>query len=237
MLKSKAFTLVEILMVIVILSLLASFTIPSILKITNEAQYKVKYKKAHAAIYNLLKMKKISDGLPSSPNAQAVEEVLYTLQKHLSVSDFAKPEDGDNFLNTGKLYFSDDYKTELKIPNTGLTKTDNFIEYNRGDEISPWINTQDDISYLIMKGEGTTCKTTKGIEANKTRPQDDACAIIVVDTNGLSKGPNKLQEQIIDIDKVNTEISDRFYIYVGTDGATAGNKITTLTGRIVANLR
>ena len=66
-------------------------------------------------------------------------------------------------------------------------------------------------------------------------------ADILVDVNGVTKGPNIIESQVknglTSGTKMNQLYGDRYYIYVGTDGVAAGPKATTVSGRLMSDLK
>ena len=109
-----------------------------------------------------------------------------------------------------------------------------------------WIITDDNIAYTLTSGGATATNagTKQAISsaASDTDAQALASMVVIVDVNGLSRGPNTLETQGIGtaIDAqtaLQTITGDQFKIYIGSDGATAGPRIATVSGRIMADLR
>lgn len=112
--------------------------------------------------------------------------------------------------------------------------------------------TEDNLAYLVTtagsasSGGGggatvATCGTKQDInaETNDAGAASKACVIVVVDVNGLSNGPNRVEPQIKTgaSGALSSLTGDRYYIYVGMDGATAGGKSGSVTGRIAGDVK
>ena len=253
----KAFTLAEILIVLMVIGVIATMTVPSLMKGVNEAQFKTAYKKAFNTVTNLAGVEKISGQLPAVSSKNGVFNLYKSLNSNLSVKEYAKftiaagtiaPDgafkagvkltDGDNETNTAQLGESTDfdYKTTKGSPD----KTE-----------IPWIITEDNLAYSVItiggnKADSGACLTKTQLNALTTveNTNKSACAIVVVDVNGLSKGPNMLENQ--EGAGPNTAssgvalkqlVGDQYYIYLGSDGATAGNKFITVSGRLMSDMK
>lgn len=250
----KGFTLAEILIVLMVIGVVATMTIPSLMKGVTDAQYKTAYKKAFNAVVNIAAMENVSGNLPATKDASGVEVMYKTLKANLSVKDYVTYAKSN--LNSGK-----------KVALSDVDETDTAL--TGGATHSNWITTEDNISYLVMTVN--EFKTTAGIEnqqnennntqENQQNPSgnqstqsqpcgtkldinssgiDQACMVVIVDVNGVTSNPNSLDAQVTGVDEnaqINALEGDRFPIFIGKDGATAGSKKTTVTGRIVAELK
>lgn len=250
----KGFTLAEILIVLMVIGVVATMTIPSLMKGVTDAQYKTAYKKAFNAVVNIAAMENVSGNLPATKDASGVEVMYKTLKANLSVKDYVTYAKSN--LNSGK-----------KVALTDVDETDTAL--TSGATHSNWITTEDNISYLVMTVN--EFKTTAGIgnqqnennntQENQENPSgnqsnannkcgtkldinssgiDQACMVVIVDVNGVTSNPNSLDAQVTGVTEnaqLNALEGDRFPIFIGKDGATAGSKKTTVTGRIVAELK
>lgn len=247
----KGFTLAEILIVLMVIGALATMTIPALMKGVDEARYKTAYKKAYNALVNLCAMEKISGNMPSGAGNDAVTAMFNLLRTNLSVRDYAlasaSPADSGNVLSQSA--FHSDVRgatTEDTFENNATDKvgTDDEIVYQAGTT-SPWITTEDNMAYQVIglttapTGGCGTKAVINGTGTNQGIAQ--ACLTVLVDVNGLTQGPNRVQEAtptgFTETTTLPTLTKDRYYIYIGTDGATAGSKKNTVTGRIVADLK
>ncbi len=229
----KGFTLAEILIVLMVIGALATMTIPSLMKGVQEAQFKTAYKKALNSIVNLTTMEKLSGNLPSVGNTAGMQQMFDILNGRLSVKAYYN----EATIGQGKKVENSQYITQITT--------------NASSRYNYWIVTEDNLAYHVTAGGATNvsnpCATKLGIlEAQKNITQDTqlaqrACFVIYVDVNGLSAGPNlKLPSPgnyIAVGNKLNPITTDIFPIYVGIDGATAGNQKNTVTGRIAADVK
>ena len=240
----KGFTLAEILIVLMVIGVVATMTIPSLMKGVQDAQFKTAYKKAFNAVVNIAAMENVSGNLPASNDSKAVEALYKTLRANLSIKDYAEYSAEKNTnLTSG-----------VKIDLNDLSETP--IDFTTDATNSPWFTTDDNISYIVMTPgqfitesgtQGAQAATSCGTKADINSDIGKACAVIVVDVNGITGTPNKMEPQAtkygtvdgaLDHDKqIDGLTNDRLPIFIGTDGATAGSKKTTVTGRIVAELK
>ncbi len=251
----KGFTLAEILIVLMVIGVIATMTIPSLMRGVTESQWKTAYKKAYNTIANLTAMERIAGQLPSTADKTGVLKMFQSLNSNLSVKDYAafdKAADGSTIATK-------DYSSVVSYTDTSGVKindgAEDAVAYGADDTQSPWIISEDNIAYSVIAG--TECGTKQDIIAQAKTPEKKSCAIVIVDVNGLSSGPNKLEPQIskptsgdsnqsdtttatggLDSEaQMATLTGDRYYIYIGYDGATAGSKKSTVTGRIAADLK
>ena len=256
----KGFTLAEILIVLMVIGVIATLTIPSMMKGVTDAQLKTGYKKAYNTISNIAMAEKVAGFLPATNISDATMELFRSINVNLSatsyVSNAAIP------VNSGRLARHSDYQRGIRIDgqvygddNTTISVTPTSIMTVAP---SPWIVTEDNMAYSIMCG-GTTsvqrfCATRDQISAlaNQSDAVENSCAIVIVDVNGLSKGPNTFDPQAGPanghrLNQYNSPLQrnvsmepltgDQFLIFLGRDGASAGPKLTTVTGRIMSDMK
>lgn len=239
----KGFTLAEVLIVLMVIGAIATMTIPSLMKGVTETQWKTSYKKAYNAIINLCAMERIAGSLPSKADASGVTKMFESLNANLSVKDYSSEG-----IDTGNVVMTKDFKSGVTFTDSnGVTvstgSSGDQASMAAGATTSPWITSDDNISYLVTAPSGGTCKTKQDIDAATTTADaaKAACVVIVVDVNGLSKGPNAIETQqttaLAASSTLQTLTGDQYYIFVGRDGATPGSKKTTVSGRIVADLK
>lgn len=113
-------------------------------------------------------------------------------------------------------------------------------ESDKNNRIPYWINTDDGFSYYITDGACQYNCTKENINRQENL-QDTVNAsvfVIVIDVNGAEKGPFELEEQELQDDKKMKPLqNDHYFIYVGSDGITPGNRLKTVTGRIMAGVK
>lgn len=236
----KGFTLAEILIVLMVIGAIATMTIPSLMKGVTESQWKTAYKKAYNTVVNLCAMERIAGNLPSVPNSDNVIRMFDSLNSSLAVKDYI-----DGNIAEGKVASRDDFKGKIKYTTetgdtAGEDATQGVLSYTAGD-VSPWIITEDNFGYQVIKGTGSDCGTKSDINTQTAIASvaSKACVLVMVDVNGLSNGPNVVEPQSTKgiTGAMETLTGDRYYIYIGKDGATAGPKALTPTGRITADLK
>ena len=259
----KGFTLAEILIVLMVIGVIATMTIPSMMKGVAEAQIKAGYKKAYNAIVNFAAMEKISGTLPILATNAGVNALYTGLNNSLSVKEYAVDpanssavptnftkiclQVGEAYLGTGK-----DGCAKVSASNGDsetLVKSVGDAEGAEGGQNgASWITTDDGISYAVFLGgaKEKQALTKQEINAQTTEAlaYTNSSAIIVVDVNGIGKGPNTFEKQgyyteslVTKDNALDTITGDRFKIYIGSDGATAGPKDSTVTGRMVADAK
>lgn len=259
----KGFTLAEILIVLMVIGVIATMTIPALMKGVTEAQFKTAYKKAFNTIVNLAAMERIAGALPTKAQASDALTFFGSMNNNLSVKEYAlnskcAPDAG----------MKDDCRGSVTGVKVGGTNVYGDSSANQGVSSigkianpSDWIITEDGLAYAVALGEveeGNDCATKQGINATPagTDPATNACLIVIVDVNGLAKGPNRFEGQKnagankvgggigtnwinggTETTKMDTLVGDQYIIYVGSDGATAGPRLTTISGRIVGDMK
>lgn len=252
----KGFTLAEILIVLMVIGVIATMTIPSMMKGVTEAQLKTGYKKAYNTISNFAAMEKVAGTLPARGSNKNINSLYTALNNSLSVKGYSIQS-----INAGSVLSSGQGSANCLTlldgagplgTNDGGTCAQVVADEGAGTggaintADQAWIITEDNIAYAVVQGGrvDSNADTKQQIAAadDDAAASEASSAIIVVDVNGLSKGPNTFEEQGVaeELDAstpLDTITGDQFKIYIGSDGATAGPKETTVTGRIVADLK
>lgn len=247
----KGFTLAEILIVLMVIGVIATMTVPSLMKGVNEAQFKTAYKKAFNAVTNIAAVEKISGQLPVNADAASALNFFSSLNSNLSVKEFfTAPTSQQISATTAQpLITSDDTFLRASVSASGKT-----TEYGKSGRLlstttiatsqaSPWIITEDGLAYSVIPANGGTCGTKADIMAATTvgNAAQASCLVVFVDVNGLAKGPNKFDTQVLtgvsSTAKMNQLEGDRYYIFVGNDGVSAGPKSVTVSGRLMSDMK
>jgi len=251
----KGFTLAEILIVLMVIGVIATMTIPSLMKGVTEAQFKTGYRKAFNTIVNLAAIEKINGSLPAKASVEGANAFWEAMNENLSVKGYGDgtkcgADHGIDQANCGMLYkATSPSKNEY---GDGATATSDSVPSTSA--IANWIVTDDGFAYsLFLGGAGeAVCKTKAQINAVAagTDPNTSACLAVIVDVNGLGKGPNLLERQEVttttgpatnsltadaSAKKLKTLVGDQYIIYLGSDGATAGPADSTITGKIISD--
>ncbi|MBR5304122.1 MAG: prepilin-type N-terminal cleavage/methylation domain-containing protein [Candidatus Gastranaerophilales bacterium] len=251
MTHKKAFTLAEILIVLMVIGVIATMTIPSLMKGVIEAQLKAGYKKAYNTIVNFAAAEKISGTLPIRASNAGLNSMYSALNSSLSVKAYA-------FLEANQGWVLKNYKSCLTLMNNAGTLGKNtgdcaavsqiIIPQNGGpfEGTLPWIITDDNMAYSVVRGramnENALTKQQLNAVADDKEAGNKSSFVVIVDVNGLTKGPNVFEKQgyttpLEEGKSLDTITGDVFKIYIGSDGATAGPRGTTVTGRIVADAK
>ncbi len=238
----KGFTLAEILIVLMVIGVIATMTVPSLMKGVNEAQFKTAYKKAFNAVTNIAAVEKIAGQLPTSNSVTSAKNFFASLNANLSVKEFY-----DDTLASTELLTSDTTITSIKWQNTTYGSTTATAKNSTmGDTESPWIITEDGLAYKVMRDTnvGSTGCNTKAKIMEQTSALDalkNSCLVVAVDVNGIAKGPNKVEAQVSagvsSSAKMNQLEGDRYYIFVGNDGVSSGPKSVTVSGRLMSDMK
>ncbi len=245
---SRAFTLSEILIALVVIGVISAITVPTIVIGTNDANYKRGYKKAYTIIKNVADVMKSESALPNTSTPEAGFEVFSALVANLDVKGFANSGTSEgNVLNRNKPYDAGAIKAGVIY---------NGVSFGVGGEAgtfplgttnmhwSPWIVTEDNMAYSV-KGTNGTCSSVAKMSATGVTEHMawlDSCVLIAVDVNGLTKGPNMIEPQvqkttITEKTKLDKLTGDIYFIYLGKDGATpGGNKALAGCPRIIADM-
>ena len=247
----KGFTLAEILIVLMVIGVIATMTVPSLMKGVNEAQFKTAYKKAFNAVTNIAAVEKISGQLPVKADATSALNFFSSLNANLSVKEFYKAPTANEISATTaqNLLTSDDTYLRAKVSDgkktTEYGKSGNLLDSTTisDSQASPWIVTEDSLAYSVIPANSGTCGTKADIMAAATveAASKASCLVVLVDVNGLAKGPNKFEQQVIagvaSTAKMNQLEGDRYYIFVGNDGVSSGPKAVTVSGRLMSDMK
>lgn len=238
----KGFTLAEILIVLMVIGAIATMTIPSLMKGVTESQWKTAYKKAYNTIVNMASMERVAGNLAAVKSGEGGTNLFKTMNSSLAVKAYAKGADAQN----GSLLTAAGIFNCMLLENQSqgmATCTAQGAPSLTGalSVDSPWIITEDNMAYQVLKPNTGTCnnKMTINDQDSVGNTMSTACNIIMVDVNGLTNGPNKINTQSTDgaLNGVQPLDGDRFYIYLGTDGATSGPKKLTLEGHITDDIK
>ncbi len=239
----KSFTLAEILIVLMVIGVLATMTIPSLLRGVQGMHFRASYSKAANTIINLTAAEKVSGNLPAKTSVDGADSLFDSLSDNLPVIGYLPAKDLN--LGTG---------TPLNI-----VKIDTERPTGRG-RYRNWILTDGKFSYLVTQAaidsKKDCCSSKLEIINNQTDNTASAeapranngttndalsnrsCYVIYVDVNSVTSGPNTtFSNSLAKKTKINSIVDDTYPIYVGIDGATSGNPNTTITGRITSAMK
>jgi len=223
----KGFTLAEILIVLMVIGVIAMLTIPAVMKGVTFARYKTAFKKSYNVIRNLSSTLKVKGENPSKGDSNDVIAFFDSVSSLASVSGYADKSVGHGSVPTDNSGFYSEIK-EIGSISAG--------------EFTDWIITDDNFAYSIFAPSGAKCLTAAAINASATAAEamENSCLVVVVDVNGLYRGPNMIDtyaENGISADEKLTQLlGDQYYIFVGNDSAASGDSKTTLSGRILSGV-
>lgn len=254
----KGFTLAEILIVLMVIGVIATLTIPSMMRGVQEAQLKAGYKKAFNTVANFASMERVAGSLPTRGTPDNITNLYRALNNSLSVKTMVPSypvNNGSAFVGatnpclTGSIGDGTntiDVTIGSDVGTCGQLSVVNASAGLQGGSPS-WMLTEDNISYAILPTTGhtdTNCATIQQIanRATDALAVGDSCAIVIVDVNGIGKLPNTMEPQGLqgDLDAgddLETLAGDQYKIYLGSDGASAGPRTGTVTGRIIADVK
>lgn len=256
----KGFTLAEILIVLMVIGVIATMTVPSLMKGVNEATYKTAFKKAYNAVTNIASVEKIAGQLPATSNKTGATQFFASLNSNLSVKEYYP------FGSSGDITKVQTIETAPKTYDTAVVGDSTFTIGAGGEGVStgtntlaaskfsPWIVTEDGLAYAVTYVDNSKCGTidetshlAQGTKAyiNKQDSLANAllqtCVLVAVDVNGIAKGPNLVEGQVItnltSTQKLDQLVGDRYYIFVGSDGVATGPKGFTVSGRLLNDMK
>lgn len=213
MVSKKAFTLAEIMIVLMIIGILTLIIMPILTANFQRAHFKSAYKRAFNIMATLTSIEISQGNFPfMSPDGT---QQGYLKQMH------------DSFLHNTN--FKDYYDEDSDQVLHELPEEPNFLNL--------WINTEDGLSYKIQGEMTTNAKKKAEINIYSTLEElaENSSYYVLVDLNGFKKGPNCEDPKISSGLEENEDYTlkcDRYPIFVGTDGVAAGNRTKTITGRI-----
>lgn len=262
----KGFTLAEILIVLMVIGVLATLTVPALMRGVTESQFKTAYKKAFSTISNLTVMEKLSGNLPAVGNVDNANRLFRLFESNMSVKAYVRTDVAGGALNSGTTVGSANFIAASDSNAGGVAEQKDetgavVVQAVAGQTYNNWIVTEDNLSYLIRLGNNNTAAEQKcGTKAEILQAQGaeditaatldaNACFVVWVDVNGLAAGPNTaytngqaaqggVGNNLVAADANYSQVvDDQFPIYVGIDGATPGNQARTVTGRIAADIK
>ena len=243
----KGFTLAEILIVLMVIGVIATLTVPSMMKGVQEAQYKASFKKAYNTVTNLAATLSVEGKMPvlnSTAQANETARFFVAMMESMSVREVTAGT-GTNVVGLSsrsvaprasavKLSYNIDNNQKTFGSGTAATLPAAWVNN------SYWITTDDGISYTLLTGKNCKAKTDLTANTTMTALLNDSCLAIVADVNGLNKTPNYIEPQS-DITTTAADMQpltgDQYYIFVARDGVTAGSKLNNAAARIVADMK
>lgn len=232
-----AFTLAEVLIIMSVIGVVAMFTVPQLVNGTQAAQYKAAYKKAYTIVYHVASIEKAHGRLPKAADETSLINFFKAMDKNLEVEGYADRMGDGKILKIGSTHSGMVWK-EIVFGD----ENDTFVSAQTDNRRTPWIITADDIAFCVTVPEEGTCEKSSKIDAQTTTASEavsKSCIYVIVDTNGLYKGPNIYEPQIVDglvsNQKMKKLTGDRFIIYIARDGVARGSELLTVSGRLLSD--
>ena len=237
--NKKAFTLAEILVVLTVIGVIASITIPQLTGGVDDAHYKAGFKKAYSTVANIAAIEKANGNLPQTVSKDGLISFFNALNNNLAVDGYAEHNEAwrevvaKGAIRAGIVWQGQSFGDE----------NDSFTSTNSDpDHYSPWIVTSDNMAFFVQVDGLETCEKKSKINSssvNLTNAIKKSCVLVMVDVNGLHRLPNRIEPQLTVDELTSTKklqklTRDRFYIFIGSDGAAKGSELLTATGRILS---
>lgn len=161
-LKTKAFTLAEILITLAIIGIVAALTIPSLIQNYKAVQLKSQLQKAYSLLNQAIQMEYAETGIPVTPEQYLLDRKFYkVLMKHLKV---AKNCD----LNSCVTWNPD-----------SVSVINDYLIYSRKDNVKTYFF--DDGQFIALDGSVIMVEN----------PHDNVNGLLVtIDINGINHKPN-----------------------------------------------
>ena len=244
----KGFTLAEILIVLSVIGIIATMTIPNLVKGIDETTYKASFKKGFSIVSNIAGILKADDNLPTASDKAAMATFFHAMMENLAVQEIVPIK--NHGINASTPYTAS--SNYAYVTYGGIASGDESVKTtaNAGNieaavgTFSPWIVTDDSLAYTLTALNSSKCGTKAAINtaSSNANAKTQTCLLVIVDTNGLAKLPNTIEVQSANgFSGANVGTSflngDRYYIYVGRDGVAKGNKAYTLSGRLLADIK
>ena len=248
--RKNAFTLAELLIVLLTISIIAVVCIPGIILGITNARHQANYKRAYQIMHSLASIEFLNGRLPIKASSSGFSSIFEAMISKLDIKEYAQQK--ENGPNDGNIYNQEDFKHAVKFINSagneesiGDTSTNSIAnaEADWTKSASPWIITENNFAYSVTGVQNKECLSKEQLDSMKeiSELNKNACAIVVVDVNGLTTGPNKLDDQVIygvgENKKMEPLIKDRYYIYIAKNGIAQGSKATSVSARLMNNMR
>lgn len=252
----KGFTLAEILIVLMVIGVIATMTVPSMMKNVQEAQYKTAFKKAYNTIANLTAKLGVEGRMPvaicsadgtCAASKDETAKFFIAMMENLSVRNVSSVKQNNRAAADRNSEIAVSYNgNTFGVNSGGGTDATALISYDWsgatiGDTSArPWITSDDGISYTLLQGTNCSSKNTVSTKDSVSNLLTESCLAILVDINGVEKMPNYIEPQS-DIKTTGQDMEpltgDQYYIFVAKDGITTGTKLKQAASRIVADMK
>jgi len=231
----NAFTLAEILVVVTIIVIISVISLPIIIDGVNDSHFRTGFKKAYLSLNNLAALVKTENNLPKGTDWVANANNFYVhMMKNLKVLHVDKTDTLDaDCLTEPVQYVYLDNEVETTFGKGTL------IQQTEDASVPVWLTTNDGISFVVLPGV-EACRPKSAFASAQTFEDLHklACLLVMIDVNGVEKGPNKLEPQsfVLTSDTQMRKLTgDRYYVFVARDGIHTGHLNTSVGARLILN--
>ncbi len=253
----KGFTLAEILIVLMVIGVIATMTIPSLMRGVTEQQWKTAFNKAYNTVANIATMSRVAGQLPAT-KSNASGYIFQQLSSNLAVREYATPATTEDASVKREAFYQAATYTGPTGDNVkvGPSDTAEGETATAAGGTTPWIISDDNLSYAVYTSSSSGGTSSGGATTDcgskaEINSQDSisaafskACAVVLVDVNGIMSTPNIVEPQLKTGEGGKSTLSatsdmapligDRYYIFIGNDGAALGKKSISVMARIAA---
>ena len=251
----KGFTLAEILIVLMVIGVIATMTVPSMMKNVQDAQYKTGLKKAYNTLANMTAKFGVEGKMPiaqctSNNGVQTCKaedaetsRFFVAMMENLSVREVTEHSIGTAGRGvagrTSAVELTYNVDNNTKVFGTGAKKTVSTSTTWKDNSKTLWITTDDGIAYTLITGG--KCESKNDV-SQKNKLSDllaSSCMAVLVDINGLNKTPNVQEPQSDGLGDADMEplTGDQYRIFIARDGIVAGSRLNQAAARIVADMK
>ena len=244
----KGFTLAEILFVLMVIGVIATMTVPSMMKGVQEAQYKTAVKKAYNTISNMTAKFGVEGKMPVYDSTNMNTETsrfFVAMMENLSITSVSSHPIGDRTVAARNAevrlkYKVDNNEKEFGTGTVTSLQTSWPTAFAKNTNATQWLTTDDGLSYTLVAGKMCEAKNTVSKETTTAKLLEKSCLAVVVDVNGLNKTPNYIEPQS-DIQSTNADMQpltgDTYAFFVARDGVYTGSKLNQAAARIIADMK
>ena len=229
--KIKGFSLVEMACALVVLSFIFMITVPTMVSSTADKIYISGYSKAVKTISAAVNYYLEDPENSIEPTVESAQKFIKFFIEKAYVSGLYEGESpSQTHEPCSNIIFGDG----TIVGSANVSSISNVV--NIQSKPSFWITTDDNIAYSIIIPNNAQCGDVLNINTAKNLSETIrySCFVIITDTNGLFKFPNTIEETEDITDEIQTSNlkNDRYYIFIGSNGAAIGNPKHILSAKL-----
>ena len=220
--KNFGFSLAEVMVTMFVIGALAIISLPTFTGNAAEKKYIEGFNKGFMTISKAADMYFTIPFHYVMPTKDHAEKFSKYLIETLSVKELYADANPDK---KSEIYASLQFKGGLTAGAKDPVSISPPVEISSTSSF--WFVTDDNLPYSVILPAKAKCLEVLNINALKTldKAVEASCFAVIVDTNGLYNNPNTL-ETLQDYAKeqyIPSLTNDRYYIFIGSNGAAAGN--------------